>query len=164
LKTRFHSSELDLFLDFALISAVIRGIIVAIPEQEKLALLVSSDGNTQPGNVGKNISREVYRKGLHQKVIERLITFLRYHYNEIEIGFLAKQTQIITTVVTHYFDNVPNQTGVEFYKAVEERKKDIEKTIAKEQKPKVRNKAAIAFSLLYETVTNLINKLVKKVA
>jgi hypothetical protein len=67
-------------------------------------------------------------------------------------------------VVSHYHNNVSNQTGVEFYRAVEERNEDIGKNIAKEQKPKVRNKAAIAFSLLYETVTNLNNKLVKKVA
>jgi hypothetical protein len=50
-------------LDFGLISAIIRGIAVAIPEQEKLALLATSDGNAQPSNVGKTISRDVYRRG-----------------------------------------------------------------------------------------------------
>jgi hypothetical protein len=68
----------------------------------------------------------------------------------MEIGFLTKQIQIITNAVIHYCNNVLNQTGVEFYKASEEHNKDIEKNIAKEQKPKVRNKATITFSLLYK--------------
>jgi hypothetical protein len=46
---------------------------------------------------------------------------------EAEIGFLTNQMQILTNVVTHYCNSVSNQTEVEFYKAVEERKENIEK-------------------------------------
>jgi hypothetical protein len=57
-----------------------------------------------PVTLAKPFQGKYAGEGLNQKVVERLITFLRYHFNEIEIGFLTKQIQIITKVVSHYYN------------------------------------------------------------
>lgn len=103
-------------------------------------------------------------EGLHQKVVDRAISFLRYHYTEMDMGFLTKNIQLMTNVANQYCDEVSVQSWLQLGQIVEERGEYIEKTITEEKKPKVKKKATAAFVLLRATMRGLIERLQYKKA
>ena len=103
-------------------------------------------------------------KELHQKVVNRFIEILENSIDKMDITFITKECLLLKNLIETYWDKVRWKSWIKLYTVIIAKNEQLHEIIEKDDKPKRKKKAQIAFEHLKDTLSIHIEAINKKAA
>ncbi len=89
-------------------------------------------------------------KGLHEKVVQRLITHISIENQHMELSFLSSQIELMLNLLNSYFGQVSIKTWRTLAEVINQKKDYLDHLISNSDKPRIKSKTEELFPKMIE--------------